>query len=229
MLHKLEESTHKTTANQDLELATTLDSLGRLYQGKNKFDVAERMFKNSLAFRQKTLASNHLALAYSFENLANLYLLEGKQDLAQGYFKQALDVTEKTLLPGRPEFYSRLDALAQTHNKMGQSAEAESLYRRALTLIDRTSPNSYDGGRAAYALGSLYTKQGRYADAEPLMKRALKGAEGANGPEHAVVAPILDSYADVLQKLNRVAEASRFRARAKSIRGISVGQSGSDF
>jgi tetratricopeptide (TPR) repeat protein len=220
ILKKLEESTAKTTANQDLELATTMDMLGRLYQSRNEFSLAEKLFRNSLLMREKTLSPAHLALAQSYENLAALYTLQGKQDQAQALFKQSLDVTEKTLQPGRMEFFSRLDQLAKTYASTGHGAEAESLYKRGLALIDKTSPNSYDAGRASLALGTLYLKQGRFAAAEPLLKRALKVSEGANGPEHAAVAPILDSYADVLDKLGKSGEAARMRARARAIRGV---------
>lgn len=229
ILHKLEETTHKTTANQDLELATTMDSLGRLYQGRNKLDVAERLFKSALALRERTLSSNHMAMASSFENLANLYVALGKQDLAQAYFKQSLAVTETTLQPGRPELFSRLDSLAKNHQTLGHTGDAEALYKRALAVIDKSSPNSYDAGKAAFALATLYAKQGKFVAAEPLFKRALKVSESANGPEHASVASVLDSYAEVLEKVNRVGEASRLRARARMIRGNSLSHAGSDF
>lgn len=229
LLRKLQETTDKITANQDLELSTTLDALAKLYQTKNKYDVAERMFKSALAMRERTLSPSHLALAYSYENLASLYAAQGKQDQAQEFYKQSLEVTEKTLQPGRPEFFSRLDQLARTHETLGHYAEAESLYTRALALIDKSSPNSYDAGRAAYALAVLYCKDGKYIQAEPLMKRALKSSEIANGPQHAANAGILDSYADVLDKLNKSGEATKLRARAKAIRGTAVVQSGSDF
>src|SRR6185369_11931283 len=101
-------------ANQDLELATTLYSLGHLYQDKKRYDVAEKMYRNALAFRERTLSSGHLALAVSYENLAGLYTAQGKTAQAQPLFRQALEVTEKTLQPERPEVYNRLDELART-------------------------------------------------------------------------------------------------------------------
>lgn len=229
ILRKLEEATARTTANQDLELATTLDSIGRLYQQRSNYDIAEKLFKNALLMRERTLSPSHLALAQSYENLAGLYTAQGKQEQAQELFKQSLIVTEKTLQPGRPEFFSRLDQLGRTYESTGHAGEAESLYKRALTLIDQNSPHSYDAGRAAYALGVLYLKQGKCAAAEPLLKRALKASEGAHGPEHAAVAPMLDSYADVLDKLNKTSEAAKFRARARAIRGATASRPESNF
>jgi tetratricopeptide (TPR) repeat protein len=229
MLRKLEDITAKTTANQDLELATTLDMLGRLYQARNQYDFAERLFKNALAMRERTLSPEHLALAQSYENLAGLYTAQGKQEEAQKYFKQSLEVTEKSLQPTRPEFFTRLDQLGKGYQSTGHRAEAESLYKRGLALIDARSPQSFDAERISFALGALYLKQGKFSAAEPLLKRALKLSESAHGPQHAAVAPILDSYADALDKLNRGGEAAKYRARSRAIRGGTTASTESDF
>lgn len=229
LLKKLEEATQRTTANQDLELAATMDALARVYQTRGKLDLAEKLFKSGLAMRERTLSPNHLALAASYENLGALATIQGKKERAQDYFKQALDVTERTLQPGRPEFFTRLESLARTQESMGKVSEAESLYKRALAVLDRSTPGSPDAGRAALALATIYFKQGQYGAAEPLFKRALKTSESANGPQHASVAPILENYADVLERLNKGSEAGRLRARARSIRGSSVVQVGNDF
>lgn len=232
LLQKLEETTQRANATQGLELATTLDSLGHLYKGRGRYDLAEKMYKRALSFREHTLPPGHLALAYSYENLASLYVAQGKNAEAEPFFKQSLEVTEKTLQPGRPELFRRLDELAQTHLSMGQTAEAVSLYQRALKVMEKSNGGNPDVGKASYSLGMLYIKEGRYGQAEPLLKKALQIAESVNGPQHASVAPILDSYAEVLDKMNKAGEASKMRTRARVIRGTSVVQKtdlGSDF
>jgi tetratricopeptide (TPR) repeat protein len=221
MLQKLQEETQRTTANENLELATTLDSLGHIYKARGKFDLAERLYKDGLAFREKTLLPEHLALATSYENLANLYAAQGKTGQAEPLFKRSLAITEKTLQPGRPEVYTRLDQLAQAYINLGQITEAEALYKRALQIMDQSSSRA-DVGKASLALANLYARQGRFSAAEPLFKRALVCAENANGPQHAALIPVLDSYADALAKLNKASEAARLRARARAIRGITV-------
>lgn len=231
LLQRLEDTTQKATATQDIELSTTLDALGNLYKTKNRFELAEKMYRHALVFRERTLPPGHLALALSYENLANLYVLQGKNAQAEPLFKQALAVTEKTLQPERTEVYSRLEELARTYVTTGQTVEAEALYKRALTILEKSRPSSNDIGKASLALAQLYIKSGRHAQAEPLMKRALVISESVNGPEHATIAPILDTYADVLEKVNKTGEAAKMRARSRSIRGVSVVRSneGTDF
>jgi tetratricopeptide (TPR) repeat protein len=224
-LKRLEDTTRTSTANQDLELATTLDALGHLYQEKDTLTVAEQAYREALNLRETALSPGHLALAYSYENLANLYLAQGKTDAAEPLLKKSLALTEKTLQPQRPEVYTRLDELAKTMIALGQTREAESLYKRAISLME-TAGNSNGNavGQAAYALSVLYLKGGRSGEAVPLLKRALKIAEAVNGPQHIALLPILDSYADALERVNRGGDAGKMRARARQIRGISMAQ-----
>ncbi len=65
----------------------------------------------------------------------------------------------------------------------------------------------------------MLAKQGRYAEAAPLLSQAVKVSETMNGPQHASLSPILDSYADILEKTNHKTEAAKLKARAKAIRG----------
>jgi tetratricopeptide (TPR) repeat protein len=232
LLKQLQESTVKTRANHSLELATTLDALGGLYKGKGRLPLSEQMYKTALALREKNLPADHMALAVSYENLATLYSEQGKTAQAEPLYKKSLDVTEKSLQIGRPEVFYRLDNLARTHLSLGQTAEAEALYKRALTILERSPNNSRDLGNSSYALGMLYLRQGKAALSEPQMKRALRMGELNNGPAHASLIPILDNYAEVLEKLNRAGDASKLRTRAKTIRGVSVvhdSENGADF
>ena len=76
-------------------------------------------------------------------------------------------------------------------------------------------PFTADG---ANNLASLHVSQGKYAEAEPLYKRALAIVEKTLGVEHPNVAVILSSYAALLRKMNREAEAVILESRAKEIR-----------
>jgi tetratricopeptide (TPR) repeat protein len=66
-------------------------------------------------------------------------------------------------------------------------------------------------------LGRLYLAQQRYTEAEPLLSRALAISENRLGPDHLSLADLLQSYALLLRKTKRKAEASILEARAKVI------------
>ncbi len=61
----------------------------------------------------------------------------------------------------------------------------------------------------------LYDNQSKYAEAEPLYQRSLAIREKALGPDHPHVATSLESYADLLRKTGRKADAVYMEVRAK--------------
>lgn len=219
-LKDLKESAEKIRADDHLELAASLDSIGALYKEKNKFELAESCYKRAIDLREKALSPGHMALAFGYEHLASLYMASGKNQLAQPLLKQSLDITSKNLDFKRPEVFSRVDSLAKTYITLGQLNEAETLYKQALSLIkENCGAYHKDIGAASSSLASLYLKQARYSEAAPLLKSALAISEGQYGPQSAQLIPILDQYAEALEKGSKTGEAARIRQRANSIRG----------
>lgn len=223
LLKQLESTTGKTVANQDMEFATSLDTVAALYKGRNKYALSEQLYKKALELRVRNLPPGHLALALSYDNLGGLYALQGQNALAEENFKSALQVTEKTFDPTRPEVYGRLDSLAKAHANLGELSQAEALYKRALSLMKKgPSASGPIAGDCSLSLALLYIKQAKYGDAAPLLKKALEVAEYVNGPQHAHVATILDHYAAALQNSNKTSDAAKLRERARSIRGLAA-------
>ena len=226
LLNKLKDSTKKIRANSYLELAASLDSLGGMYKERGKFTVSEQLYKCALQLRERGLSPAHLAVAASLDNLGNLYLARKQYDLAEPLFKHALDISAGVLQPGRPEIASRVDALAKSYVGLGRSSEAQALYKQTLTDLEKTTAS---GARSTCSLGlaSVYVREGKYSLAEPLFKRALQICQANNGPQHESLLPILDSYAETLEKLGRNSQARSLREQARQIRGTTVANSAS--
>jgi len=72
---------------------------------------------------------------------------------------------------------------------------------------------------AAYLndLALLYSHKGKYGEAEPLYLRALTIREKAGRPEDPFLALSLQSYAGLLRKMDRNAEAEKLEERSKAI------------
>ncbi len=215
-----EEKTLSTMKAQAVETAVILDSVGNAIKdvGAEKGRVlAERLFKAALLLRERTLSSQHAAMASSLENLGKLFAATGRSAQAEPLLKRAYDISLATLGPDRRETQLRLDNLAQVNVSLGNLSEAEGLYRKILDSQEKGAKKNSPDLLANFA--SLLCKQGRYSDSIPYYARALKIQESLNGPQHASVATLLDSYAYALAKCNRGAEAQKCQARAKSIRG----------
>jgi tetratricopeptide (TPR) repeat protein len=217
-----EEETMAALKAQAVESAVLLDALGSAIKDigtERALKQAEKLFKSSLALREHTLSSEHAAVASSLENLGRLFLAQGRTAQAEPLLKRSYEISLSTLGPDRRETQLRLDSLAQSFAAGGHYSEAEALYKRVLDTTGKGKANQTAIADIACNLAAMLVKQGRYSEALPYYARALKIQEGANGPQHASLASLLDSYAYALGKANRGAEAKKYQARARSIRG----------
>ncbi len=104
--------------------------------------------------------------------------------------------------------------------RQGKYDRAEQVLRVALREAERMV--GQDGqARLATSLNSLadvYSIRGRFVEAEPLYSRALAVFQRSLGSSHEKVADCLSSYATLLRKTGRAAEADKMDARARMIR-----------
>ena len=110
-----------------------------------------------------------------------------------------------------------LIAAGETAYQAGRYAEAEKLFLAALKEAEEFGGQAPRLAVSLYNLAVVYRDLGSYAEAEPLFQRALLNFEKALGPEHPDLATTLESYASLLRRMHRDAEAERLRARAKAI------------
>lgn len=220
-LRQLQEQTRKAMGDENIEFAATFDSLAHVCLCQGKSREGEALLQKALSLRQEVLPPGHLALAASYENIGKLYRSQGKNDAAEPYFKKALAITQRTVPDEDSAVFGKIDALAKQEISLGHKSQAETLYRQALES-SAAAGNRDQEGDASLALGQLYAGEGKYKVAEPLLKRALKLGEAQNGPSQACLVPVLQSYADVLEKLGRKSEAAQLRRRASTIIGTGI-------
>ncbi|MDQ5964080.1 MAG: Tetratricopeptide repeat protein [Cyanobacteriota bacterium erpe_2018_sw_39hr_WHONDRS-SW48-000098_B_bin.30] len=219
-----ENETLPEVKSQALETAVMLDSIGVAIKGDGDrgLRLAEKLFKSGLSLRQRSLRPDHAALSSSLENLGRVYLAQGRAGMAEPLLRRSFEISYGTLGMERRETQLRLEGLAQVLTAEGKLAEARSLYLKALNPdVDEKKGKGKFNPSADFLAGfaGLLVKEGRYSEAVPYYSRALKLQEAINGPQHASLANLLDSYAYALSKANRGEEAKRLTSRAKSIRG----------
>jgi hypothetical protein len=219
LVKRLKDLTREPMAFDYPELAVALDNLACAYQKGNKLAFAEELYKRALKARGDSLPADHLGLAASFDNLASVYVAEGKFAMAEPLLKKSLALSRKQAGPPTAADLNRAEELAACYRGTGRGADAQAIYEQMLEQANRAgSGGTVIAARLSLSLAEIYMQNGKYALCEPLLKRALTTTEAASGPQHASVAPILDTYAGVLKHLNRQAEAAKLIARSKAIR-----------
>ena len=108
--------------------------------------------------------------------------------------------------------------MARLYFLQGKYAEAKTTARQALTLGERLlGPNHHRVGTSVKTLADIYKAQGKYVEAEEFYQRAIEIDEKIPAPND-IRAITLESYAELLQTIGRVAEAEALRQRATIMR-----------
>ena len=180
------------------------------------------------ALSQYQLAGDSEHEASALKDIGQIELDQGKYPDVEKRFKQALQlykspqrgagVGRKALLPAPDpiSYASLLVSLAKVSRAQQHSGEAESYLREALPILEAAGPANLLAAKVSGQMASLYVDQGQYEKAEPLFNQALPILKGALGPSAADAdyAAILQSYAVLLRKTNRSAEAARIEREA---------------
>jgi len=188
------------------------------------YDMAEPLFRKSLALAEKTYGPEHPYVATRLNNLATLLQNTNRLAEAEPLMRQALVIDEKSLGAEHPEVAVCLNNLAQLLQDTNRLAEAELLMLRSLDIYEKSlGPEHPNVAIALNNLAVLLKVTNRLAEAEPLYRRALVIDEKSFGPEHPKVAIRLNNLATLLQVTNRLVEAEPLSCRAAGIFVRSLG------
>lgn len=182
--------------SDDLQLAASLDPLGKIQQIQGNLVDAERNLKHALAIRMKKLDSSHPDVVSSGNGLGSVYWEQGRVDEArkmltwEWFNEKAKLVSEKGDYAGAevylmealkkaeefgsqdPRLLNNLTNLTGIYQKQGKFTEAEPLLKLVLTIYEMKQ--DADGLSASLNnLAGIYQRQGRFAEAESLFKRSL--------------------------------------------------------
>lgn len=87
---------------QDLRLATSLDSLAKVYMVQGRYAEGEPLLRRALGILEKAVGLEHPDVARSLVSLGWLYGTQGKISQVEPLFKRALAIDEKSFGPDDP-------------------------------------------------------------------------------------------------------------------------------
>ncbi len=207
----------RTLGPDHIRLAQGLSNLGLVLYQQGDYAAAAPLFERALRIMEKRLGPDHPSVATTLNNLANLKKAQKDDMGAEVFLRRALDIRERALGPDHPDVAWSVADLGVLYRDRGDYAAAEPLLRRALATFERLDQ---DDGVAwtLNDLGILHTRRQEYATAENDFKRALATFEVALGDAHPDLAACLGSYAALLRKMGRPADAEAMERRAADIR-----------
>ncbi len=203
-------------------IVTTLDQLALVYQAENKYGEAESLIMRGLEIREKAFGINNLKVAESTQALADLYHAQKRDAEAEDLLKQAIGIEEKASRPSDPAYPTlswTLTDLGHLYEGEKRYAEAERVFTRALIIYQNApSPNYFNIGDSLFEVAIVFALEDKNSEAESYFKQTLATMEKSLGPEHPRLAPVLDMYSVLLQKINRTTDGRLMKERADAIR-----------
>jgi tetratricopeptide (TPR) repeat protein len=207
-----------------LEVANSINALGRLYHLQGNFAQAEKLYLEALTLRKKLLEPDHIDLANSFNNLGALYVWWGRYSEAETFEQQSLMIRNRVLGPEHPDTAIIINNLAVIYFYEEKFEQAKSLYQQTLELQEKIyGPDHPYLASTLDNLASAYAKLGKFEQAEPLYRRALKIRKKVYGANHPQVATSLDNLGLFNMDQGKFKQAKSFLNQALRMRELTQG------
>jgi tetratricopeptide (TPR) repeat protein len=113
-----------------VQVAETLDDLGKLYLGQKRYPEASYCYERALYIRQKVHGDDSADTQATLSTVAQVYAAQGRQSDAEPLYRGMLSAKELDTV-------SSLNSLAALLADRNRNAEAEALYKLSIALLDK--------------------------------------------------------------------------------------------
>lgn len=151
-------------------LASTLDSLGKIYDTGGHYDEAIRAYRRTLSMREENLGPRHPSVASILSDIGSA--LRAKGDLAEGlrHHQRALTIYEDLGSgPAPPEMAHILTNIGECHLDLGDAEAAIGVLDRALEMLEARRAGERELATVRFAMARALKTLRR----EPVRARSL--------------------------------------------------------
>lgn len=148
-----------------VNIANACRAMGRLPDSHKYYDMAERIFKD-------TISEDDFRWASLYNNLSLLYQAEGNGNAACESLYRAMEIVKKHK-EAKVELAVTYTNLAQAYMQTGETGNAEKYLKRAEELFEEIGKNDYHYCGCANAFGELYFTKGDYEKSVKYYEEAL--------------------------------------------------------
>lgn len=196
-----------------------LATLGRLYEQKEDYKLAEPYYLRALAIAEKPNSGlEPFFIATLLNSIGRLSDLRGDFLRAEPLYKRALEIQEKTLGPDDVQVATTLTNLGEMYQAKGNYAQAEQLLQRALAIREKAAGT--EGIfiiQSLKSLASLYETTGEYDKAGALLQRVVTKLEKLLGADNPIIAAALSDFALHFKNQGDYVKAEQLYQRAIAI------------
>jgi eukaryotic-like serine/threonine-protein kinase len=200
------------------EVASTLNTLAIIYEGKGMMEEAKQTLQRVVEIRRQDPepGSN---LAANLNNLAILMHRTGELEGADEMFEEALSVVQSIWGDVHPYMAFTLNGYSGVHQELGHFDKAEEDLMRALDIGRQVFHEEHPFLAVVLNnLGKLHEQIGNYVEALSFFEEALELRRRSLPAQHPDIAASLDGAGMILIEMGKPAEAEPLFREALEIR-----------
>ena len=197
-----------TFGNQNLSVASTLNSLASAAVWAGDYPLAERYQREAITIFQATVTRNHPDHAAALQTLGLILTERGKYQEAEQQLTEALDI-ERTVFGANNQRVARIESqLGVLYDREGDLARAIQATQNSVDIAtDKLGPSHYLTGYYLDSLAGLYLKANDLAAAEKFARQALAVYAQGLPARHLYVASTRQLLGEILVQRGELAAA----------------------
>jgi tetratricopeptide (TPR) repeat protein len=182
-----------------------------------QFEVAEKLFQQSIALWRAQGEEYALHAAFVENNLAQMYCAMGDRKRCSATLEQALPVFRRTLGIKDERTLTVINLLGGVYTMLGEHSRAAVLFQEALPVERELYPNSAELGRSLSGLATLAMQEGRAAEGAPIAEEALAVAIRSEGDDSLDAALAYANMAEAHRVLGQLDRAEPLFRKSRAI------------
>jgi tetratricopeptide (TPR) repeat protein len=214
-------------------------TLGSLYREMGRYDVALKMYDESLHIARKAEGERSKKVGDILQCMGNVLAQQERHDSAIDKYKQARGIYKETIGPENTSMANTLTGLANVYCEIAKKAGDDSMFDKCIkyymeALRISRIVNSREGGDGRYVAGTLMNLAAVFCCLGLLDKgmahyeEALGILRSVHGEKHPVVATVFKNIGDLLEKQGKQEEALKMYKKVLKISRKALGEAHAD-
>ena len=182
-----------------LEVAKSLDELGRILRSKGQLELALDAFNEAVSIYRKISYIDKKSISSSLESIGDIYTEKDDFEHAKCSFVEALEFLSQVEDKDNVDVALLREKLASIYLELGNNDDAMECFVEVLRVkkLKMGSKNSHPSiAETTFVVGTLLRKKGNSAEAMNHFQEALNIKLQINGSDHVTLAPIRAAIGD---------------------------------
>ena len=208
----------KTLSGEHIDLTTSYDNIGYIWESKENYDKALEYYEKCLVIRLKTLGGEHPSVASSYNNIGSIWDSKGNFDKALEYYDKCLAIDLKSSGEEHPDVATSYNNIGLVWKNKGNYDKALDYYEKSLAIRLKTLGGEHPSVAKSYNnIGLIWKRKGNNDKALDYLKKCLAIDLKSSGEEHPDVATSYNNIGSICKSKGNYDKALEYFEKCLAI------------